>query len=115
MRRFVLAVAITWLYGFLLTTPALAADTDGDGVDDAVDNCATVANADQADRDGDRVGDACDNCPAVYNATQADRDADGVGDACVASNLLAPLFGTGDILVSAQKTVTVRGSDFNGF
>ncbi|MCP5155563.1 MAG: thrombospondin type 3 repeat-containing protein [Ectothiorhodospiraceae bacterium] len=39
---------------------ALAIDTDGDGVDVLVDNCPTVANADQADRDRDGIGNACD-------------------------------------------------------
>lgn len=34
-------------------------DIDGDGVLNALDNCPTVANADQADIDGDNVGDAC--------------------------------------------------------
>jgi len=39
------------------------ADTDGDGVPDATDNCPTVPNPDQADADGDGAGDACDPCP----------------------------------------------------
>ena len=39
-------------------------DEDGDGVDDACDNCPHVANADQVDSDGDGVGDACDPYPA---------------------------------------------------
>lgn len=36
------------------------ADTDGDGIDDGVDNCPLVANADQKDTDGNNIGDACD-------------------------------------------------------
>ncbi len=35
-------------------------DTDGDGIDDTVDNCTTFANADQTDTDGDGHGNACD-------------------------------------------------------
>jgi hypothetical protein len=67
------------------------ADTDGDGVPDAHDNCAPPPgttdfsrfyNPGQEDIDGDGVGDACDNCPLVYNPTQADADGDKVGDAC---------------------------------
>jgi hypothetical protein len=82
------------------------ADTDGDGVPDAEDNCPTVPNPDQEDTNGDGTGDACsdtdgdgggeepddtdgdgvpdaeDNCPAVPNPNQEDSDGDGTGDAC---------------------------------
>ena len=58
------------------------ADTDGDGVLDATDNCPNDANPNQEDADGDGVGDVCDNCPNNANANQADADADGVGDVC---------------------------------
>ena len=46
-------------------------DGDGDGVADDVDNCPSVANADQADADGDGVGDLCDRnafAPGVHHA-----------------------------------------------
>lgn len=38
-------------------------DEDGDGIDDACDDCPHLANPDQADRDGDGVGDVCDPHP----------------------------------------------------
>ncbi|MEK6642839.1 MAG: FG-GAP repeat protein [Planctomycetota bacterium] len=38
-------------------------DTDADGLSDCVDNCPTVANADQADADNNGVGDLCVNAP----------------------------------------------------
>jgi len=47
---------------------AWAADSDGDGIDDAADNCTAAANASQIDTDQDGFGNACD----------ADLDNDGV-------------------------------------
>jgi hypothetical protein len=77
-------------------------DTDGDGVSDDLDNCPTVANANQADADSDGVGDVCDNCVNVANprvtpdtptflitnpwatltGDQRDDDHDGYGNKC---------------------------------
>lgn len=61
---------------------AVFADSDGDLVNDACDNCIGTSNSTQADADTDSVGDACDNCPLVINPSQADSDGDGFGDAC---------------------------------
>ena len=41
-------------------TAILAVDTDGDGIEDPVDNCLEVANPVQEDGDGDGCGDICD-------------------------------------------------------
>jgi len=57
-------------------------DSDGDGIENSVDNCPDVPNKDQTNSDGDELGDACDNCPSVTNAGQEDADQDMVGDAC---------------------------------
>jgi cytosine/adenosine deaminase-related metal-dependent hydrolase len=64
-------------------------DSDGDGVENARDNCPDVANpfrpidgAEQADADKDGIGDACDVCPndpaqACSRPLAGDLDGDG--------------------------------------
>ena len=96
-----------------LVTPACVspgADTDGDGIGDAVDNCTSIANTGQENFDGagidngpglpgidttvpdsDHLGDACD----------PDRDNDGVPDAediepLAAAGVCAPFAGSSD-------------------
>ncbi len=50
---------------------------------DGLDNdCDTVIDNGCADTDGDGIADAIDNCPADYNPTQVDLDLDGYGQAC---------------------------------
>lgn len=79
----VVLAACNQVYGLDETRVLEAADGDGDGIADAVDNCVDVANRSQGDEDEDLVGDACDNCPAIANAMQEHRgDADAVGDLC---------------------------------
>jgi hypothetical protein len=59
-----------------------ASDQDGDGIDDAADNCVVIDNPEQFDEDLDDVGDVCDLCPPVADPAQLDGDGDGVGDPC---------------------------------
>lgn len=57
--------------GDVLDLPDLiqpVADTDGDGLNDRIDNCPFTANADQVDADGDGHGDACDPISLSINA-----------------------------------------------
>ena len=69
-------------------------DIDGDGVQNAADNCVFAPNAGQQDSDGNGIGNACqdtdrdlrldvvDNCPVMVNPDQRDFDADGLGNLC---------------------------------
>jgi hypothetical protein len=63
-------------------TPSSPGDSDGDSVTDDVDNCPTIANANQRNHDGDPRGDVCDLCPGLFSPTDPDGDSDGVGDDC---------------------------------
>lgn len=42
-------------------------DSDSDGVDDCVDNCPGLSNADQLDSDSDGLGNPCDAQPNTFN------------------------------------------------
>jgi cytosine/adenosine deaminase-related metal-dependent hydrolase len=66
----------------------MQADSDMDGEGDTCDVCpldadtSTCSMVDPLDRDGDGRQDAMDNCPAAANPDQADADMDGKGDLC---------------------------------
>jgi hypothetical protein len=62
--------------------PQASLDADGDGAEEASDNCPGFSNPTQSDFDGDAHGDVCDNCPGVANTSQINTDGDTQGDAC---------------------------------
>ena len=60
----------TYPDGIILAT--VSCDSDGDGICNGDDNCASVSNSGQGDADADGEGDDCDSCTDV--------DGDGYGD-----------------------------------
>ena len=77
-----LALAAFPASGCIFVSDESGPDADSDGIEDADDNCPSVANTDQFDVDLDGLGDGCDNCPTVSNIDQGDGDNDGMGNAC---------------------------------
>ncbi len=65
--------------GAQITVSLPGADTDSDGVPDAVDNCPLIGNPGQKNADSDAAGDACDAFPNHPGETR-DSDSDGMGD-----------------------------------
>lgn len=56
-------------------------DSDGDTINDSIDNAIHEKNPDQKDTDLDNIGDVIDNC-FLYNPDQRDEDKNGKGDIC---------------------------------
>ena len=57
-------------------------DADGDGVDDADDNCPATFNPDQLDSDGDHLGDACDLCSETAAGSPVNRQGCSIEQTC---------------------------------
>lgn len=66
-----------------ISVSSYAIDSDGDGIDDSIDNCPSTYNIYQSDFDHDGIGDVCDPdvdgdgvfnvidiCPMVFNPGQ---------------------------------------------
>jgi hypothetical protein len=64
MKSVFSSILTIWSLLLLLCVAALSAttreDADGDGIDDAVDNCPYAYNPDQADSNSNGIGDQCD-------------------------------------------------------
>jgi len=90
---FMLAILLSPNFSAIASADCAARDTDGDSVNDCVDNCSYDINPNQADSDNDEMGDACDgdidgdaiknaddNCPSIANKDQTDQDGDKTGE-----------------------------------
>ena len=92
-------------------------DVDGDGVDDADDNCPSVPNPGQEDADGDGQGDACE--PPVPTPQAAPQPGAGAGGDCATTTPGTPradrLSGTaaGDRIVGLRGNDRIAGGDGN--
>jgi hypothetical protein len=92
-------------------TAGCTADSDGDGIPNGSDNCPTASNTNQADFDDDGMGDACESGAAL-----ADMDQSGRVDGFDLSDL-GRAFGTGtgdpgyDVAVDLSRDGVIDGDD----
>ncbi|MFT5681224.1 MAG: hypothetical protein ACI8RZ_002130 [Myxococcota bacterium] len=117
---------------FTLSCVETVVDTDGDGIADEPDNCASIFNPGQEDTDIDGVGDACDlcegddltgdsdddaycdsddNCVSESNTDQTDSDNDGIGDVCEGDTDLDGIIDDDD---NCWETVNTDQADSDG-
>jgi imidazolonepropionase-like amidohydrolase len=99
-------------------------DRDHDGIDNATDNCADVANPDQADADHDAKGDLCDACPNQANPGAAGCPASiyaikngmvPTGTAVEVTHALVTGSGTNGFFAQVRSTdAGFMGSDYSG-
>ena len=85
-------IAILLLSSLMVGCIMEGPDSDLDGVEDSIDNCVDISNANQLNHDGDDFGDLCDddddndsildiNDSHPFDSTESsDLDGDGIGD-----------------------------------
>jgi len=81
-------------------------DSDGDGLDDCIDNCPSIANSTQADCDLDGVGDACE----IAAGTQWDANLNGIPDQCETCPNVATYCTPGLSSNGCTPTISTSGS-----
>ena len=86
------------------TPPVL--DSDGDGVNDNVDNCVNVFNTNQYDIDNDNIGDVCDVSTDVSVSVQINDCHEFGGDVSITGGVLMTFTSTG-------KAILPMGSSFS--
>jgi hypothetical protein len=93
-------------------TDPLLVDTDEDTVNDAIDNCALVANSDQADADQDELGDACDvGLPQISGIFLIDYSATSGGEWDGSECIEATDSGSAFIEIEQSEAALIVGSD----
>lgn len=70
---------------------------DGDGVGGPQCDSGAYEACGGADSDGDGIPDACDNCPTVPNVDQEDSNGDGIGNACDPNSCSASIAAPSDV------------------
>ena len=59
-------------FAWIANNGSAVTDSDGDGINDDIDNCPNNCNTEQLDADGDGIGDVCDEDDGCYSCGTTD-------------------------------------------
>ena len=82
----------------------VAKDSDGDNIEDAIDNCPTIYNPYQYDADGDNIGDSCDDQDTAVTAPASEEDDTNDEEAIRVTATARREEGSNEILLTATVT-----------
>jgi LPXTG-site transpeptidase (sortase) family protein len=118
-KRVLVIISILLLVcGYSASTTFQGLDSDGDGIDDSIDNCPLIFNAHQEDADGDGFGDACDTpllsgrFAQFLTGDDTDRQLTKLDGSPISAGEVASLYGTPDGMTVYDNGMDVTSQEY---
>jgi tripartite motif-containing protein 71 len=83
-------------------------DSDGDGINDSLDNCPSISNLDQEDFDNDGTGDLCDTLNVISTNRVITNEFTSLGDFVVQNNSLLTINSGVTVTIPSGSNITIE-------